>query len=140
MNTEHEKLVIEVADHLRLLFRSTQQDLNELFVNDIPLNEFATLRTIHLAKRPMMASELAYSLRVTSSHITAVTDRLYKKGLITRERSDTDRRIVYMQITEPGKEMAAKLERVRTDYYIEKFTGLNGIEMTQLKELLVRIL
>ncbi|MBO9129813.1 MarR family transcriptional regulator [Bacillus sp. 165] len=105
-----------------------QTEVNELFTKYMPYNEFVVLRVLK-AKSPQMASQIAYEVDVTSSHITAVTDRLVKKGYMTRKRSDSDRRIVYLEITEQGREVAGKLEELRLQYYKEKFAHLSEEEM-----------
>ena len=57
-----------------------------------------------------MASQIASEVNVTSSHITAVTDRLVRKGFVERKRSNSDRRIVYLEITEHGREVTENLK------------------------------
>lgn len=105
----------------------------------MPWNEFSVLRALFW-KSPQMASQIANEVNVTSSHITAVTDRLVRKGLVTRKRSDSDRRIVYLEITDRGKEVAEKLENVRKEYYREKFQGWSDQEIEMVLDLFGRVL
>nr|WP_247739175.1 MarR family transcriptional regulator [Bacillus sp. 165] len=119
---------MDLSAGFRQLFRMFQTEVNELFTKYMPYNEFVVLRVLK-AKSPQMASQIAYEVDVTSSHITAVTDRLVKKGYMTRKRSDSDRRIVYLEITEQGREVAGKLEELRLQYYKEKFAHLSEEEM-----------
>ncbi|MFX3625574.1 MAG: MarR family winged helix-turn-helix transcriptional regulator [Ectobacillus sp.] len=121
------------------MIRMLQSDINQLFSEYMPGNEFSVLRALY-AKSPQMASQIAYEVNVTSSHITAVTDRLVKKGLVLRKRSDSDRRIVYLEITEKGQEVAEKLENLRNQYYAEKFADWSDEEMKMVLELFERVL
>ncbi|GAA3322462.1 hypothetical protein GCM10020331_042450 [Ectobacillus funiculus] len=67
-----------------------------------------------------MASQIAQEVNVTSSHITAVTDRLVRKNLVMRKRSDSDRRIVYLEITKTGQEVAEKAGKMSEKHIIGK--------------------
>jgi DNA-binding MarR family transcriptional regulator len=136
---EREALILDLSAGFRRLFRMFQNEVNELFTKYMPYNEFVVLRALK-AKSPQMASQIAYEVEVTSSHITAVTDRLVKKEYVTRKRSDSDRRIVYLEITEKGREVAEKLEQVRLKYYKEKFSHLSEEEMKTMITLFQSIL
>ncbi len=139
MREEREALILDLSAGFRRLFRMFQNEVNELFTKYMPYNEFVVLRALK-AKSPQMASQIAYEVEVTSSHITAVTDRLVKKEYVTRKRSDSDRRIVYLEITEKGREVAEKLEQVRLKYYKEKFSHLSEEEMKTMITLFQSIL
>jgi MarR family transcriptional regulator, organic hydroperoxide resistance regulator len=56
-----------------------------------------------LGKRgAMIMSELSDSARLCLSTATGIIDGLVSKGLVARSRSDEDRRIVQVQLTEEG--------------------------------------
>ncbi|RZT23274.1 MULTISPECIES: MarR family winged helix-turn-helix transcriptional regulator [Fictibacillus] len=118
----------ELEMSLRRLFRTLRKGLNEVYTDYIPSNEFAVLQTLH-KNSPLMASEIANELKVSSSHITAVTDRLVGKNYIQRVRSDSDRRIVYLEITEDGKKIANEMDQIKNEYLAKKFTNLSEEEM-----------
>ncbi|ANX11975.1 hypothetical protein ABE41_008145 [Fictibacillus arsenicus] len=118
----------ELEMSLRRLFRTLRKGLNEVYTDYIPSNEFAVLQTLH-KNSPLMASEIANELKVSSSHITAVTDRLVGKNYIQRVRSDSDRRIVYLEITEDGKKIADEMDQIKNEYLAKKFTNLSEEEM-----------
>jgi DNA-binding MarR family transcriptional regulator len=139
LKQEREELILHLAMSLRQMFRMLQNDINELFEEYMPWNEFSVLRALY-TKSPQMASQIAYEVNVTSSHITAVTDRLVKKELVMRKRSDSDRRIVYLEITDKGREVAEKLENLRKEYYKEKFAHWSDEEMETILELFDRVL
>jgi DNA-binding MarR family transcriptional regulator len=122
------KLERELEMSLRRLFRTLRKGLNELYSDYIPSNEFAVLQTLN-NHSPLMASEIANELKVSSSHITAVTDRLVGKNYIQRVRSDSDRRIVYLEITEDGKRIAREMDQIKNQYLAKKFANLSEEEM-----------
>lgn len=56
---------------------------------------------------PMSSIELSQQAQLSPSTIVGILDRLQKMGLITRERSVTDRRLVMLTTTDRGKEVVA---------------------------------
>ena len=57
---------------------------------------------------PMPISKLAKYILVKPSTVTGIIDRLEHKGLVKRERNQVDRRVVTIDLTEPGKKLAAE--------------------------------
>jgi DNA-binding MarR family transcriptional regulator len=59
-------------------------------------------------KGPLTPSNLAREVALSQGTITGIVDRLFKRGLVTRNRSSTDRRSVTVAITEKGQDMIKK--------------------------------
>lgn len=57
------------------------------------------------------SSELAEVFTVKKSAITAIINRLWKKGLIKRTRDEKDRRVVYLTLTDVGQACFDETER-----------------------------
>lgn len=74
-------------------------------------------------------SSLAQGMSVPMSTATGVVDRLVKKGLLERGRSEEDRRVVTVSLTESGREVIddvkellySNLDRVRGILTVEEF-------------------
>ena len=64
--------------------------------------EFTILQLIS-ENAPVTATKLAKALAVTAPGITMWLDRLEKRGLVARERSDTDRRTQNVDVTRKGR-------------------------------------
>jgi len=54
-------------------------------------------------KGPLTMSEIARTLQLTLSSVTAVVDKLEKKKFVRRARSAEDRRLVRVQLTASGR-------------------------------------
>jgi len=54
-------------------------------------------------------SDLAAALGVPLSTATHTVDRLVEKGLVVRNRSEQDRRVVQVEMSDPGKALQASL-------------------------------
>ena len=70
--------------------------------------QFVVLRA--LRKGPCNTSFLAHMLGVTLSAVTALVNRLYKAGLVNRERQEKDRRQVLISITAKGLDVLKDVE------------------------------
>ncbi len=51
-------------------------------------------------------SQIARHIMVKSSTVTGIIDRLEQKGLVRRVRNSPDRRVITIELTESGKELA----------------------------------
>jgi DNA-binding MarR family transcriptional regulator len=65
-----------------------------------------SLALYHLANEPLSASALGERLGLTSGSVTALVDRLIRKGFVQRHAHETDRRVVLVEMTKQGHEAA----------------------------------
>jgi MarR family 2-MHQ and catechol resistance regulon transcriptional repressor len=61
---------------------------------------------------PHMMRELAEHLTVAVNSMTSIVDSLEGKGLVHRQRSEEDRRVVRVELTDPGREIYKSLVEV----------------------------
>ncbi len=57
----------------------------------------------------LLAAELAREYGIDASAVTRLVDRLEKRGLLTRVRSNEDRRVVRLALTPEGHAIAARM-------------------------------
>ena len=55
---------------------------------------------------PLPPSQIAKYIMVKSSTVTGIVDRLEQKGLVKRFRNSPDRRIITIELTDSGKNLA----------------------------------
>lgn len=99
--SEHQKLL------LNLLFTSNwlrHMDIERLRPYGLSPQQYNILRILRGAdgKRMSMGSILERMLD-RAPNATRLTDKLIAKGLVTRERCEEDRRVVYLRISDKGK-------------------------------------
>lgn len=87
------------AVHTGLRRALSRQNLTEL-------RFFVLVAMFALDPEPSTAADLAGYSGVTRSSITDALDGLQTSGLVQRERDTTDRRIIYIRLTERGRAMA----------------------------------
>jgi DNA-binding MarR family transcriptional regulator len=85
------------------------------------------------------ASELASGSLLSSAGVTFRLDRLEEAGLIERQRDDRDRRVVYSQLTEKGRERIDSTIEAHLEEEHRLLAGLSQREITQLGRLLAKL-
>ncbi len=126
---------IKELDHIfsRLIYRVRVLH-NRYTVDEITDTQFIVLRS--LRKGPCNTSFLAHMLGVTLSAVTALVNRLYRMGLVTRRRHDKDRRQVIIAITPKGLKLLGEVEEKRNLLLALYLAKVSDAERTQLLELL----
>ncbi|AUJ23887.1 MULTISPECIES: MarR family winged helix-turn-helix transcriptional regulator [Virgibacillus] len=67
-------------------------------------SEFTILETLY-HKGKQTVREISESVLIKTGSITYVIDKLEEKGLLQRKHSQEDRRVVYIDITDKGKQL-----------------------------------
>ncbi len=78
---------------------------------------------------------LARESQVNCGSMTRMLDRLEAKGLLRRRRSEADRRVVHLELTAKGREVAQAIRPVAVEeleHYLEGFTPAEVSLLTQL--------
>jgi DNA-binding MarR family transcriptional regulator len=84
-------------------------------------------------------SRLAQALAVTAPNITMWIDRLEERGLVQRERSETDRRAQHLGVTPKGRQLVQKATQRVLDGEREVLGHLSDAERAILIELLHKV-
>ncbi|MBP1041935.1 MarR family winged helix-turn-helix transcriptional regulator [Vagococcus allomyrinae] len=79
-----------------------ESELRKSQFDDISIKEMHTIEAIGLHKE-RTSSEVAKSLSVTVGTLTVAINNLEKKGYVERVRSDADRRVVRLKLTNRGR-------------------------------------
>jgi DNA-binding MarR family transcriptional regulator len=96
---EINKMLVEVYDDVN---RIEEYSIRQGAFNDLSITEIHTIEAVGLYGAKTM-SEIAAGLDITMGTLTIAVDRLIKKGYLERSRSDSDRRIVNVNLTKRGK-------------------------------------
>lgn len=109
---------------------------------NLTLPQILSLLAVH-ADGPITVAQIASEVHLSSSTMVGIIDRLETKKLLKRERSASDRREVYIHITDEGTRIAQKAPIPLQDKLIVGLTKLtDSQEKTLIKSLeqLVKIL
>jgi len=91
------------------------------------------------AHEEMSAGDLAREVNLSQGTVTSILGRLEKRELIQRIRSHTDRRKVYVTLTEEGKAQLASAPTLLQERFIERFSELKDWEQNQILASLQRL-
>lgn len=100
--------------------------------------QFGILEALHHLGS-LSLGDLADKLLVTGGNITYVMDRLEERGLVERDRSTEDRRVVMARLTPAGRELVAEVFPEHAAGVRELMEGLEGDETAELRRLLKKL-
>ena len=105
---------------------------------DLTPSQYNVLRILRGEGQPLPCLEIASRLIQVVPAITGLIRRLEAAGLVTRDRCDRDRRVVYVDLTEAAKSKLAELDRPICDLHQELIGHLPEDDLTELTRLLQR--
>ena len=76
--------------------------------------------------------EVAKNVSLSQGTVTGILERMGKRGLIARQRSNHDKRRVMVQITETGKKLLTNAPPIMQESFLEKFNQLQNWEKTMI--------
>ncbi len=126
------EIIMEIARKLHV-------ELDGQNVPGITGSQFFVLRQICVRGR-LTVSEVAEKLGVSLSAITALVDRLVKSGLVVRSRDEKDRRLVWLEATEKGKETMRSCMEGRKKVAEKYFSKLPEEDIQKLIDIYDKIL
>lgn len=88
---------------------------------------------------PATATELARRCGLDTGGLTRLVDRLIAKGLCARERSDIDRRVVWISLTAEGRRTAEQLPAMLAVVQQELLHGIDSEDEARLRALLTHM-
>lgn len=84
--------------------------INNELNDSLTIEQDAVLRYIR-EHQPCTSSGLSKAFHVEKSAVTAIMTRLVNKGFIARNRSEEDRRVVYLKLTEEGEQFQRECQQ-----------------------------
>lgn len=98
------------------------------------LSDFAVLEVI-LHKGALPVNSIGEMVLLTSGSITTAVDRLEKKALVRREKSELDGRVVLVHLTDAGHELITKAFEVHAANLDRLFNVFDDEERAQFADL-----
>lgn len=88
----------------------------------------------------VIMSKISDEINVSMSTATGIIDRLVKKKYLKRERSELDRRIVLIMLTEKGQKTIADLKDTMGNYLNRIYETLTDEEIRVLGNVFIKVL
>jgi len=92
-----------------------------------------------LHKGPMPVNALGPKVDLNPGSVSVAVDRLYKKGLVSRVESESDRRVRTVSLTEKGRRVFVAIFRQHAALIKGAFQDVSPEEQRQMEEVLKRI-
>lgn len=84
-------------------------------------------------------TEISHRMGVSQATMTALIDKLVAKSLVTRQRSETDRRQTNVVITETGRSAVLEAPDPLQQRYVKKFESMAEWEQAMVVSVLERV-
>lgn len=108
---------------------------------DIPVTNTQIYMLFYIrTQEQCVVSDIANYLGVTLGAVTSLVDKLYDFGLVSRYRSEIDRRLVIIKLSEKGEGLLRKIDIKRReifDYYTKDIDKEEIIYLSKIMEKIV---
>ena len=84
-------------------------------------------------------SELSERIRAQNSTVTGIIDRMEREGLVVRERSTEDRRVVHIRLTTKGADLARDIPVEPMEILRQALSGLSTSEARDLLKIATKL-
>lgn len=88
----------------------------------------------------VIMSQVAEYTNIPMSTATGMVDRLVRNGYLKRERSDSDRRIVVIKLTDSGKSLISHMKKIAMEYIKLVYDSLEEEERFLVTKVFMKVL
>lgn len=132
-NSLHLNIVLSRA--FQWVSAHAHQDIRQHGLNP---TEFGVLEFLyHKGSQPLQ--QIGEKILMTSGNITYVVDKLTQKGLVQRKACDSDRRVIFAEVTEQGKQFIEEVFPQHEKVIQKAVSGLTREEREQAIHLLKKL-
>jgi DNA-binding MarR family transcriptional regulator len=133
--SEQQKAVVNIRITSNFIGGKQHQLMSQF---GLSMAQFNVLGILRGAKTPLSVHVVKERMIEKSPNTTRLMDKLIEKELIIRTRCESDKRIVFVEISEKGLELLLQIdEKLEEVNFISK--GLTNKEAEQLNELLDKV-
>src|SRR6202043_3813897 len=125
------------------MLTALDQDLEadrRLAALELSAAQFIIISNLAGAEGPVSASDLCKGISYDAGAMTRMLDRLESKGLIRRNRSAQDRRLMHLELTEEGRAAYPRMREISLTMANRVLRGFTKSEARQLEGFLTRML
>jgi DNA-binding MarR family transcriptional regulator len=124
---------------MRMAVNRLTPQMEALFEDqELTFTQWTTLVTLYDG-RITTAGDLAHNICHDAGSLTRLTDQMVKRGFVSRQRCEDDRRSVRLALTPRGRAMVEALAPKVMDFWNNMVSGFSHSEMDALISLLTRL-
>ena len=105
---------------------------------ELTFSQWTTLVALHDG-RITTAGDLAHNICHDAGSLTRLTDEMVKRGLVSRNRSESDRRVVTLSLTARGRDLVEALAPRVMNFWNGLLAGFSHAEVDTLINFLTRL-
>ena len=136
---EHYKMLNDILVNLfNVILGIEEKALTSSEFRDISVNDMHILEAVG-TEEPRSMSSVAKSLSVTVGTLTIAMNNLVKKGYVNRARSEEDRRVVLISLSEKGEKAYYHHQKFHDDMIQAIMTDLDETQMDALTQALNKL-
>ena len=129
----------DVLIALRRVIRATELHSKQLIkTTTVTGPQLLLMQTIH-REGDAIISELAQEVSLSQATVTTILDRLEKRELVFRKRSQKDKRKVHVHLTDHGHKILERAPTALQDQFVKNFDALHDWEQSMILSALQRI-
>ncbi|SHJ48781.1 DNA-binding transcriptional regulator, MarR family [Dethiosulfatibacter aminovorans DSM 17477] len=118
------------------LIREINSKLNHSIKNEfkdtgLTVPQIMVLKTLSNGNR-LKISEISKEMNLVNSTVSGIIDRLEKQDIVKRIRSEEDRRIVYIELSEKGNEIIKNHRAIINNFFNDTFGNLGNEEINTI--------
>src|SRR6202789_3036838 len=124
---------------MRICTNRVMPQMEALFQDqELTFSQWTTLVALHDG-HISTAGDLAHNICHDAGSLTRLIDQMVKRGFVTRQRSETDRRMVTLSLTGRGRVLVEALAPKVMEYWNRLLSGFSHTEVDTLINLLTRL-
>lgn len=118
-----------IMDNLRRIFQILNEE-SQRIKRGLGLTgpQIWTIRVLH-EYGPIKISDIAKRMYLHPTTVLGIIDRLETRGLVSRTRSRDDRRVIWVELTETGRDLVRETPAVVRGLLGEKLEGISSAEL-----------
>ncbi|MBE8716981.1 MarR family winged helix-turn-helix transcriptional regulator [Cellvibrio polysaccharolyticus] len=129
----------EVLIALRRVIRATDLHSRQLIKTaSVTAPQLLLMQAIHRQENAII-SKLAQEVSLSQATVTTILDRLEKRELVYRQRSEQDKRKVHVHLTAAGQTLLKSAPTALQQEFVNRFNGLPDWEQSMILASLQRI-
>lgn len=129
----------EVLSALRRLIRATDLDAKKLARRTRLTTSQLLVMELLTTGGELTVGGIAERVGLAQGTVTTMIDRLEERGLVTRRKSNSDRRQVKVSLQPDGQRLLAEAPTALQTRFLENFVGLRDWEKTAILSSLQRL-
>jgi len=138
VDQQKELLLKSQIEKLIYRFMIVQNRFLQTSAADLSMSELRIISYIGDNKRSIMR-EISENLLIPKTNLTAIMNKLVRKEIVRRERTDEDRRLVYVALSKQGDELYRQIMSSHLELSRGMLEALDAEEQDYLFNILAKI-